>query len=219
MNNNLEKCIAHLEKGIEYKRKGEYENAMNEYRFAREEYPTYKAIYNNMGKLCFCLDPRTSDLNLRCFLTYAHLTMKQDSYSYDNIEFAKQNGFYDYAGRYEPGKIITENLAYQRVLEHRDLGKIYADVNFTFNVGLAYIMRNAELTAINNIDFQQVMNHASLLLGRNYSGTVIGDTQHAPLIRNLGFFFLTNNLITNDENSEIFIANVYFRDDFPIDKI
>lgn len=218
MNYNLNQCIEHLNKGIEYKRNGDSIKALDEYRKAREIYPTYKQIYNNLGKLYF-VDPRTNDLILRSFLTYAHLTMVQDNYDINNIEFARQNGFYDYSGKYLEGKIIRENLAYQRIQDHRNLGKIYSDVNLTFNVGLAYLLRKREIIAYNNIDVDLIINHTKILMGKEVYGKVLGDSEFAPLVRNLGFFFLTNNIVTNDNNSEIFIANVYFRDDFPIDEV
>ena len=218
MNENLKKCIQFLEKGIAYKRAGEYNKALHEYNNAKNEVATYKHIYNNTAKLYFA-DANKIDKILLNFLTFAHLTLLQDDFNFDNIAFANQNGFYSYNGEFLPNKYVNGMYSYQRVLEEQQLGKIYADTNLTFNVGFAYLMRNRDIVYFNGIPLELIVNHQKLILGKDFNGPVLGDSEYAPMIRNIGFIFLIDNLIDNGNNSETFAANVYFREDYKIDDL
>ena len=218
MDLNLNTCIEHLNNGLEYKRAGDFNNALKEYNIAKNELPTYKHTYNNIAKIYFA-DGNKIDKILLNFLTYAHLTLLQDSYNFENIAFANQNGFYNFTGMFLPNKYVSGIYTYQRIMEEQNLGKIYADVNLTFNVGFAYLMRNRDIVYFNEIPIDLITNHQKMIIGKNFEGQVLGDSKYAQMIRNIGFTFLVDNMIDNGNNSETFASSVYFREEYQIDDL
>ncbi len=214
--NNLNTCIEYLNKGLEFKAQGNFEDALKEYNKAKLEYPTYKHTYNNIAKILFASN-EARDTRLLNFLTYAHLTMLTDEYSQEGINFAWQNKFYDYDGFYLPNIRMNGFTCMIYVQEEPNLGNIFADINLTFNTGLAYILRNNRFISHNNIPMELIKNHIDLITGKNVGGPILGDSEYSSLIRVIGFIFLKDNMILN--NSVDFASKVYFRPDYHIDDI
>lgn len=218
MERNYKNCLEHLNNGLNLKQNGDFNGALREYNLAKLELPTYKHIYNNIAKIYF-VDPNKIDMILLNFLTYSHLTILQDTYNFENIVFANQNNFYDYTGTFLPNKYVSGLYTYERTILEKDLGKIYADINLTFNTGFAYLMRNKNIIYFNDIPLELISNHQKLITGKNFEGPVLGDSKFAPMIRNIGFTFLVDNMIDNGNNSEFFASTVYFREDYQIDDL
>lgn len=214
--NNLNTCIEYLNKGLEFKAQGNFELALNEYNKAKLEYPTYKHTYNNIAKILFAVNEATN-IRLLNLLTYAHLTMLTDNYNAEGINFAWENDFYNYNGFYLPNVLMNGFTCMMFVQEEPALGKIFADINLTFNTGLAYILRNNRFITHNNIPVELINNQIDLISGKKNNGPFLGDSEYSSLIRVIGFIFLKDNMVLN--NSVDFASKVYFRPDYSIDDL
>lgn len=218
MENNINKCIEHLNNGLKLKREGNFSGALNEYYLARKQSITYKQTYNNIAKILL-KDSGTIEDALLNFLTYAHLTILQDDLIPDNINFAYHNNLYDYDDFFMNNKYMSGETTYERVLEEIELGKIFSDVNLTFNTGFAYLLLHSEITNYNKIPIELIFNQKKLLLGQEFVGETLVASKFSTLIRNIGFQFLVENMIIKDYGSEDYVSTIYFSENYQMDDI